>query len=268
MKSLLLLPSGKIICWWYLWGANYYLSLVFMRFQLLQYLGARYNIEISMNVIERGLCSSHPSAWPPSLEYFSLFSASHSFSYLWGIRGKVNFALCCENNRSLCCHPEGPWYPQLWASGPKKLHPSQKIRTGFFFFFFNLKLWYVLLSFWLGSAAVMLQGGWWCGDFLGDNFRGETGGNTVEDTLPLAGTDAVHTRAEPSASSGVAWVCFACRLRRANTHAWDDFWNPANCSKWDSWNQTRCCFQAFAVSQKVSWSQSDESFELLGPGAA
>lgn len=135
-------------------------------------------------------------------------------------------------------------------------------------FFFNLKLWYVLLSFWLGSAAVMLQGGWWCGDFLGDNFRGETGGNTVEDTLPLAGTDAVHTRAEPSASSGVAWVCFACRLRRANTHAWDDFWNPANCSKWDSWNQTRCCFQAFAVSQKVSWSQSDESFELLGPGAA
>lgn len=267
MKSLLLLPSGKIICWWYLWGANYYLSLVFMRFQLLQYLGARYNIEISMNVIERGLCSSHPSAWPPSLEYFSLSSASHSFSYLWGIRGKVNFALCCENNHSLCCHPEGPWYPQLWASGPEKLHPSQKIRAGFFFFFFLISSYD---RFWSHFVWEVQQ---WCwredhgvGISLGTTLEGRQEGSTAEDTLPLVGTDAMHTRAETSASSSVAWVCFSCRLCRANTHAWDDFWNPASCSKWDSWNQTRCCFQAFAVSQKVS--QNNESFELLGPEAA
>lgn len=114
MKDLLLLPSGKIICWWYLWGANYYLSPVFMRFQLLQYLGARYNIEISTNVTEHGLCSSHPSGWPPSLFFVP---SSASFLYLWGIYRKVNFALCSKNSCSFWPHPTGapePLAPDFW----------------------------------------------------------------------------------------------------------------------------------------------------------
>lgn len=103
MKSLFLLPNSKIICWWYLWGANYYLSLVFIRLQLLQYLGARYNTEISIDVIEHGLCSSHPSAWPIWLECFSLSSPSCFFSYLWGIWEKVSFVVCYET--TLACEP-------------------------------------------------------------------------------------------------------------------------------------------------------------------
>lgn len=72
MKSFFLLPSVKLMCCWYVWSANYYLSLVFMGFQSLQCPGARYNIEISRQVIERGLCSSHPSAWPLRLGDFVL----------------------------------------------------------------------------------------------------------------------------------------------------------------------------------------------------
>lgn len=113
MKSFFLLPSGKLMCWWYVWSANYYLSWVFMGFQSLQCPGARYNIEISRQVIEHGLCSSHPSAWPLRLGDFVLL-----------------LMLTCrapEKKWGLCFAVEQPWpvsparlylYPWLHLGSP------------------------------------------------------------------------------------------------------------------------------------------------------
>lgn len=109
MKNLFLLPSGKTMCGWYVWGANYYLPLVFMGFQSLQHRGARYNIEISRQVMERGLCSSHSQR--ETVETLSSGSCSDA-----GTREEVRFVLCCGT--ALACEPGCPWYPWYpWYPG-------------------------------------------------------------------------------------------------------------------------------------------------------
>lgn len=216
------------------------------------------NVDSALPILVLGPLHLNTFLCPLPLTPFHICGASEE---RWILRSAVKTITACVVTQ------RGPDTLSSGLLAPKSFTHHKKSELAFFFFFFLISSYD---RFWSHFVWEVQQ---WCwredhgvGISLGTTLEGRQEGSTAEDTLPLVGTDAMHTRAETSASSSVAWVCFSCRLCRANTHAWDDFWNPASCSKWDSWNQTRCCFQAFAVSQKVS--QNNESFELLGPEAA